>query len=350
MTEEPPGAPSVPGAARAMVTEQEVEAIGRTLVDAAQPLPARFRALFTLRNLGGRAAVEWISRAFGDSSALLKHELAYCLGQMQDEAAIPVLIRVLEDTAQEPMVRHEAGTAAAPAALGAGEGAGWQLGLGVLSPLYRAPHGGLIQLGCQTLSHVTPHQPPWPHLTGQVGQASPIVFVLFGIVQSTLFPRLPYLGLVSLACVCALEQGKALPEDTAGFFSHRHPDYILIHPSGEALGAIGNPEVLDILKRYSQDPVVEVSFPRGHFLRDQHCWSQRRVPRWPGGWGHRSDICCVLGFSWRCPVLLCSQGCVPVPTGGRDVSAGREEAGVAAEQQGAARQQPVPLCRSCSPR
>lgn len=110
-----------------MVTEQEVEAIGRTLVDAAQPLPARFRALFTLRNLGGRTAVEWISRAFGDGSALLKHELAFCLGQMRDEAAIPVLIRVLEDTAQEPMVRHEAGTAAAPAALGAGQGAGWQM-------------------------------------------------------------------------------------------------------------------------------------------------------------------------------------------------------------------------------
>ncbi|NXW60541.1 DOHH hydroxylase, partial [Eurystomus gularis] len=94
-----------------MVTEEDVEAIGRTLVDATQPLPARFRALFTLRNLGGRAAVDWISRAFGDNSALLKHELAYCLGQMQDEAAIPVLIRVLEDTGQEPMVRHEAGEA-----------------------------------------------------------------------------------------------------------------------------------------------------------------------------------------------------------------------------------------------
>ncbi|XP_010077742.1 PREDICTED: deoxyhypusine hydroxylase, partial [Pterocles gutturalis] len=51
------------------------------------------------------------SRAFGDGSALLKHELAYCLGQMQDEAAIPVLIRVLGDTTQEPMVRHEAGEA-----------------------------------------------------------------------------------------------------------------------------------------------------------------------------------------------------------------------------------------------
>lgn len=94
-----------------MVTEQEVEAIGQTLVDPQQPLQARFRALFTLRGLGGPAAITWISQAFSDDSALLKHELAYCLGQMQDRRAIPVLVDVLRDTCQEPMVRHEAGEA-----------------------------------------------------------------------------------------------------------------------------------------------------------------------------------------------------------------------------------------------
>ncbi|XP_036090008.1 deoxyhypusine hydroxylase isoform X2 [Rousettus aegyptiacus] len=94
-----------------MVTEQEVEAIGQTLVDPQQPLQARFRALFTLRGLGGPGAIAWISRAFTDDSALLKHELAYCLGQMQDRRAIPVLVDVLRDTCQEPMVRHEAGEA-----------------------------------------------------------------------------------------------------------------------------------------------------------------------------------------------------------------------------------------------
>ncbi|CAO2641280.1 Deoxyhypusine hydroxylase [Lemmus lemmus] len=94
-----------------MVTEQEVEAIGKTLVDPKEPLQARFRALFTLRGLGGPHAIAWISRAFKDSSALLKHELAYCLGQMQDSRAIPVLVDVLRDTSQEPMVRHEAGEA-----------------------------------------------------------------------------------------------------------------------------------------------------------------------------------------------------------------------------------------------
>ncbi|XP_076977298.1 deoxyhypusine hydroxylase [Tamandua tetradactyla] len=94
-----------------MVTEQEVEAIGQTLVDPQQPLQARFRALFTLRGLGGPDAIAWISRAFGDDSALLKHELAYCLGQMQDDRAIPVLVDVLRDVGQEAMVRHEAGEA-----------------------------------------------------------------------------------------------------------------------------------------------------------------------------------------------------------------------------------------------
>ncbi|XP_001365032.1 deoxyhypusine hydroxylase [Monodelphis domestica] len=94
-----------------MVTEKEVEAIGQTLVDPKQPLQARFRALFTLRGLGGPGAISWISQAFRDESALLKHELAYCLGQMQDTRAIPVLVEVLKDTNQEPMVRHEAGEA-----------------------------------------------------------------------------------------------------------------------------------------------------------------------------------------------------------------------------------------------
>ncbi|XP_067872478.1 deoxyhypusine hydroxylase isoform X2 [Heterodontus francisci] len=94
-----------------MFDEKAVELIGRVLVDVSRPLKERFRALFTLRNLGGLVAIEWISRGFGDESALLKHELAYCLGQMQDQRAIPILTRVLQDHNQEPMVRHEAGEA-----------------------------------------------------------------------------------------------------------------------------------------------------------------------------------------------------------------------------------------------
>ncbi|KAM9330588.1 deoxyhypusine hydroxylase [Gastrophryne carolinensis] len=88
-----------------------IDAVGQVLLDIRRPLPERFRALFTLRNLGGPQAVEWIGRGFGDKSALLKHELAYCLGQMGERCALPVLCHVLRDRDQEPMVRHEAGEA-----------------------------------------------------------------------------------------------------------------------------------------------------------------------------------------------------------------------------------------------
>ncbi|CAH1244061.1 DOHH [Branchiostoma lanceolatum] len=93
------------------IEQTHVDEVGRMLADGSRPLTERFRALFTLRNLGGRAAVDWIAQAFEDPSALLKHELAYCLGQMQDPYAIPALIRVLKDKGQEAMVRHEAGEA-----------------------------------------------------------------------------------------------------------------------------------------------------------------------------------------------------------------------------------------------
>lgn len=43
----------------------------------------RYRALFGLRNKGGREAVEALGEAFKCRSALLKHEIAYVMGQMQ---------------------------------------------------------------------------------------------------------------------------------------------------------------------------------------------------------------------------------------------------------------------------
>lgn len=93
------------------VDDTQIQAIGRVLNDPNRPLKERFRALFTLKNVGGTAAITAIGECFADESALLKHELAYCLGQMQDPSAIPCLTAVLENVNQEPMVRHEAGEA-----------------------------------------------------------------------------------------------------------------------------------------------------------------------------------------------------------------------------------------------
>lgn len=44
---------------------------------------------------------------FSDDSALLKHELAYCLGQMKLPAALSTLEIVLRNKDEDPMVRHE---------------------------------------------------------------------------------------------------------------------------------------------------------------------------------------------------------------------------------------------------
>lgn len=91
------------------MSDDVIDKIGALLSDKNAPLKKRFRALFTLRHLGGQRSIDWISKNFEDSSALLKHELAYCLGQMGNPYAAPALRNVLADEKQEPMVRHEAG-------------------------------------------------------------------------------------------------------------------------------------------------------------------------------------------------------------------------------------------------
>jgi len=88
-------------------TTEQISGVGELLNNTARPLKERFRALFTLKNIGGKQAIDWIAKAFDDESALLKHEVAYCLGQLQDPYAVPVLISVLQDPAREAIVRHE---------------------------------------------------------------------------------------------------------------------------------------------------------------------------------------------------------------------------------------------------
>ncbi|KAH7870870.1 Deoxyhypusine hydroxylase [Lentinula edodes] len=71
----------------------------------------RFRSLFTLKSLKNEDSIRIISKGFQDSSALLKHELAYCLGQIRNPLALPVLESVLRNPSEDPMVRHEAAEA-----------------------------------------------------------------------------------------------------------------------------------------------------------------------------------------------------------------------------------------------
>jgi deoxyhypusine monooxygenase len=95
------------------------------------PLHERFRALFTLKSIGDERSVDAIAKGFTDDSALLKHELAYVLGQMKNRYALSTLTKVLQDDQQDPMVRHEA--AEAIGAIGAMES------LPILEPFVHHP-------------------------------------------------------------------------------------------------------------------------------------------------------------------------------------------------------------------
>lgn len=77
------------------------------LLDRSLPMFQRMRAVFSLRNRGGAPAVEALAAAFDDPSALLRHELAYVLGQMGDAHAVPFLTAVLRKPHEHVMVRHE---------------------------------------------------------------------------------------------------------------------------------------------------------------------------------------------------------------------------------------------------
>ena len=89
----------------------EVSQLRTTLCDESAKMFERMRALFALRNIGGVDAVDALAAAFDSESALLKHEIAYVLGQMQNNHAVPTLIERLEDQSEDLMVRHEAAEA-----------------------------------------------------------------------------------------------------------------------------------------------------------------------------------------------------------------------------------------------
>jgi len=91
--------------------DADVRILGETLCDEGGRMFERMRALFALRNIGGVEAIDALAGGFKSKSSLLKHEIAYVMGQMQDSHAVPHLIRRLSDTDEDLMVRHEAAEA-----------------------------------------------------------------------------------------------------------------------------------------------------------------------------------------------------------------------------------------------
>jgi deoxyhypusine monooxygenase len=99
-------------------TEATILALRKALISENVPLARRFRALFSLKHLATQPpspqtsiAIQAIAAAFQSPSVLLKHELAYCLGQTRNLEAVPYLRSVLENKSEDAMCRHEAAEA-----------------------------------------------------------------------------------------------------------------------------------------------------------------------------------------------------------------------------------------------
>jgi deoxyhypusine monooxygenase len=91
--------------------EQRLFELEKMLLDQELGLFKRYRAMFSLRDIGTDEAVAVLEKGFMDSSALFRHEIAYVFGQMQKLSSVDSLVKVLCDTKEIGMVRHEAAEA-----------------------------------------------------------------------------------------------------------------------------------------------------------------------------------------------------------------------------------------------
>eukprot|EP00462_Mataza_sp_D1_P011166 CAMPEP_0175156180 /NCGR_PEP_ID=MMETSP0087-20121206/21445_1 /TAXON_ID=136419 /ORGANISM="Unknown Unknown, Strain D1" /LENGTH=302 /DNA_ID=CAMNT_0016443533 /DNA_START=17 /DNA_END=925 /DNA_ORIENTATION=+ len=99
---------------------KNVSELAACIIDESAPVAKRIQCAFLLRNnVGGEKAIDALQPGLKSPSVLLAHEIAYLLGQMGDEYAIPGLTSTLENMSLDPIVRHEA--AEALAAIGAEE-------------------------------------------------------------------------------------------------------------------------------------------------------------------------------------------------------------------------------------
>ena len=97
------------------INYKSVEWLKKLLLDPKEPIFERYRAMFTLREIGTEESCEALCQTLTEEhkdncSALLKHEIGFVLGQMGHSFAkvcTPYLIKAVEDEKEAAVVRHE---------------------------------------------------------------------------------------------------------------------------------------------------------------------------------------------------------------------------------------------------
>ncbi|KAG6547368.1 hypothetical protein Mapa_010816 [Marchantia paleacea] len=135
--------------AAAAASNSSIADLRKILLDEQQGMYERYGAMFALRNRGGAEAVDSIVAALGCQSALLRHEVAYVLGQLQDKSSTYALMKTLRDSYEHPMVRHEA--AEALGSIGDAESV-------ALLKSYREDSEPLVSQSCEVALNVLEHE------------------------------------------------------------------------------------------------------------------------------------------------------------------------------------------------
>jgi len=282
-----------------VIDEKDLEQLRDVLVSKDSELANRFRALFNLKCVAeafekdpedANKAVQYIAETFVDDSELLKHEVAYVLGQTKNMTSCPILRKVMLDAEQQPMVRHEAAEA-----LGA---------LGDLESLddlktvqEKDPHPAVQQTAELAIGRIN-----WAHsakaeeeqlqesLYSSTDPAPPLALdknykvaelqKLLTDQEKPMFER--YRAMFRLRDIGTNESIYALAtgfDDPSALFKHEiayvfgqmgNPAAVprlvevlarmeeapmVRHEAAEALGAIATPDVVPVLKMYLNDPV-----------------------------------------------------------------------------------------------
>lgn len=100
-----------PAPAAKQPSKADIPTYAAQLLDTSLPLFERYKAMFSLRNNGSKAAVLALCAGLKDASPLFRHEIAYVLGQLQHAASIPALRESVANASEHEMVRHEAAEA-----------------------------------------------------------------------------------------------------------------------------------------------------------------------------------------------------------------------------------------------
>ncbi|VAI51632.1 unnamed protein product [Triticum turgidum subsp. durum] len=249
------------------------------LLDAAQPIAERFRALFSLRNLRGDGPRHALLQAARDPSNLLAHEAAFALGQMQDVEAIPALEGVLKDLSLHPIVRHESisllkESLAADPAVEVQETC--ELAL-------RRIEGQKNASGAESTT-ISPYLSVDPALPAKQGLSVEQLRELLLNEQEKMYERyaalfalrndggdyavsaiIESLGVKSallrheVAYVLGQLQNKAASDALSGVLKNVNEHPMVRHEAAEALGSIADQESIALLEEFSKDPEPIVS-------------------------------------------------------------------------------------------